>query len=746
MRCLFHPLTWLIAGVLAVPAAAHAAGAWTTYLRSLNYTDLAVRGDTVWCATLEGGLLRFDRAGGAFTRHTREPDGLASNQLTALAFDRSGRLWVGTADKGVSRLSADRSRWDLVNTLDGLPAGAVNAIEPEGDTLWIGTEHGVALWDGTEIGGAVPDGINPSPFVSDHVGGIAVRGDSLWVGTQKGLYASRRSTGLVTWDYVNAGLPDSSAVDAVAFDGRTLMVLVLASVYRFDPSQGRFGLSGGIGSVFRLSDDGGAIVATSEQGIFRWGAGWEPLNTGLVPQLAPYDGATIYAAAADGAGRYFAANRTGLYESDTPSWAQHVPDAPVGNNINNVLIDSQRVYVATFAEGVARFDGQRWRNWPGVYCGPTCDTTFFSPAYAFSLLLDRQGKKWVGTWSGAMEEFDDLVSPPQFVHHRPSDSLGVDRHTFGWSAAADTNGGRWFGMDSPSVGDIIPIGIEYYDSAGDYRANYRPENTPAMQGSQIRALAVDRFHRMWVGYAQEGVDVFAIPGPGGPLVGVPSASGDVPFTNTLDVFGIVAYGDSVWVMSTADLRRFSPTSFTQQGTTLLIPANPAPRGACHPLEVGPDGAVWVGTGAGVRVYHPGGAMEDFDATNSPLANDEVRAIRVDQGSGVAWIGTAAGLNRYDPYYVPPPPPPIPSLTVRVFPNPATLTGAGVSLRLAGNASEYRGAIYDIGGRIVRRFASANGSVFWDGRDQGGALVKPGLYFVRAEAGGRARTARVALVR
>ena len=55
------------------------------------------RHDTIWCASLEGGLLRYVRSADRFESIAREPSGLASQALTALEFDRSGRLWVGTS-------------------------------------------------------------------------------------------------------------------------------------------------------------------------------------------------------------------------------------------------------------------------------------------------------------------------------------------------------------------------------------------------------------------------------------------------------------------------------------------------------------------------------------------------------------------------------------------------------------------------------------------------------------------------
>src|SRR4029077_425437 len=128
---------------------------------------------SVWCATLESGLLRFDRASLEFEPIVREPGGVASNALTALATDRSGRLWVGTKGAGVSYLSADRTRWNLLNAFDGLPSDTVNVGAPQAYTMWIGISARLALWDGNRILGTLPSGVNASPFASNNITGVA---------------------------------------------------------------------------------------------------------------------------------------------------------------------------------------------------------------------------------------------------------------------------------------------------------------------------------------------------------------------------------------------------------------------------------------------------------------------------------------------------------------------------------------------------------------------------------------------
>jgi ligand-binding sensor domain-containing protein len=741
----------------AVAAAGAEAGAWTTYLRARIYGDLVARHDTIWCASRDGGLLRYLPAADQFESIARQPDGLASQALTALEFDRSGRLWVGSVDRGVSRLSANGRRWDLISELDGLPGGEVHALRAVGDTMLIGTEHGVALWNGSEIVGAIPEGVNPSPFASDVISGVVLRGDSLWVSTAKGLYVSRASTGLVSWALADAAFANTALL-ALAWDGATLMTVAGGVPLVFDEAAGSWTSRGDIGTVLALSDDRGVIIACSNWGVYRWtGAGWSgiPGTSGIV------------ATTTDETGRLWGASRVGLFEWTGAVWTLHQPDAPVGNNVQNIALQGSRVYIATNSEGVGRFDGTRWRNWfAGQYQGrfpwdttncfvTRCDTTFRNSAFAFALLVDRQGRKWVGNYGSAVESFDDDVSPPEFTHYTHSGhSVDVDRHmhTTAWAGACDSSGGRWFGMDSDR--EDLPIGIEYYDPAGDYLANYQPGNTPTMLSSLVRALLVDqpRGH-LWAGYRGSGVTVFKLPAtPGGPLE--LAAGGDLSAINTLDIFGIAAYRDSIWVMSSKDLRRFHAPTLLQVGAALPLDGSPAPLGACHPLDVGPDGTVWVGTDAGVHAYSQSGSVAEYTMLNSPLAGDVVRAIRVDPVSGVVWIGTATGLSRFDPAYVPPVPSELPTLEVCAYPNPAWLTGADLKLYLVGlglrtddTDTRYRGAVYDASGRKLHGFDDKkNRDVFWNGRDASGALVHPGVYFVRVEAGNHTRTLRVALLR
>jgi hypothetical protein len=52
------------------------------------------------------------------------------------------------------------------------------------------------------------------------------------------------------------------------------------------------------------------------------------------------------------------------------------------------------------------------------------------------------------------------------------------------------------------------------------------------------------------------------------------------------------------------------------------------------------------------------------------------------------------------------------------------------------------ALYDVNGRLVRQLRGNGGSVEWDGRDQVGTLVQPGVYFIRFSGEWMGKSAKV----
>jgi len=734
----------LVALITGVPSAARASGAWETHLRAKTYSDLLVTKDFIWCATGEAGLLRFDRTTHAFSSITREPGAIASNHLTSLAYDRVGRLWVGTVESGVSRLTANGASWELVNAFDGLPVDSVTAITVSGDTLWIGTRHGIALWDGREVLGSLPDGNTVSfdtTFAIPAITGIVQMRDTLWLSTVRGIGFAHISSNLSDWRQVNAGLPSLEITD-MATDGLDLLAVSNGLVFQWRPDSLKW-LSTGLGFVHRMRSEHGEVLAASNLGTYVWTHfGFVPIANGPMGDAVP---------AVDSTGTtHYSASAKGLSEQPASpgAWPVYTPPGPPGNGYSNIVIDGARVYAATRNEGIGRWDGASWFAWLPGFCNGPCPNDFRQPNEVFAMLADRSranpgGQIWAACWQFAVDRFDDATDPAVFTHYwlNQGDDL---RHTLGFGAAADSNGGRWFGMDTNDLRVVQPLGLDFYDSTGTWAGTWGP-GLPAgslVRGGKIRAITVDKTGRIWVGYAgaaNSGVDHFVRR----PEVGYDFKT--VANTASLDVWGIVAHGDSIWVLTDHDLRRINRTGSPPR--VVQTQSTPAGRPlGMRLMDVAPNGDVFVGSEEGLRWYRTNGTTQDFTIANSPIASDDVRAIAVDRRTGVVWIGTAEGLNRFNPAYQPPALPVGVEDSLRVYPNPATLTGAGLQLRLIGASAGYSGGIYDLRGRLLHRFSTANqGQIFWNGRDDDGEQVRPGIYFVRAEGGGRVARARFVLL-
>jgi hypothetical protein len=85
----------------------------------------------------------------------------------------------------------------------------------------------------------------------------------------------------------------------------------------------------------------------------------------------------------------------------------------------------------------------------------------------------------------------------------------------------------------------------------------------------------------------------------------------------------------------------------------------------------------------------------------------------------------------------------------VWPNPAR--GGQVSLSFAlPKAGAVKVALFDISGRQVRTvadraFTAGRYTLVWDGRDDRGAVLRPGMYLARVTSGGNTQSRRVLIV-
>ena len=154
---------------------------WTSWAIGAIVKAIALDGDTAWVGTSQG-LIKFNTKTEQQITFT-QADGLRSDRILTLSFDKQKNLWAGTNGGGM--LKYNGKKWTSYDKSSGLVDEYVWSIvfDPDG-TQWIGTWYGVnkvsrAKWAAYTI----RDGVaNEWVYVI-----LSDRDGAKWFGTEGGI-------------------------------------------------------------------------------------------------------------------------------------------------------------------------------------------------------------------------------------------------------------------------------------------------------------------------------------------------------------------------------------------------------------------------------------------------------------------------------------------------------------------------------------------------------------------------------
>ncbi|MBM4171762.1 MAG: hypothetical protein FJ214_07845 [Ignavibacteria bacterium] len=100
------------------------------------------------CGSIEPKTQDIDVIIKSWAIYNQANSGLPSNDISALAVDNFGRVWIGTYSQGLAKL--DENKCTIYNTSNsGLPSNSIQCIETDSNNnVWIGTSNGLAKFTG----------------------------------------------------------------------------------------------------------------------------------------------------------------------------------------------------------------------------------------------------------------------------------------------------------------------------------------------------------------------------------------------------------------------------------------------------------------------------------------------------------------------------------------------------------------------------------------------------------------------
>lgn len=267
------------------------------------------------------------------------------------------------------------ARWETITVADGLPSERVLAVEVDGETIWAGTENGLARIRGGRIDTfGIEDGLPLAVVTALDLD--PVTGD-LWIGTLGGL--ARYSAGRIdAFTQLDSGLAND-VVYGVAVDHGVVWAATASGLSRYDIATDTWEIFDTSNTLMHEPWCYGVAVTSETLYVAIWGGGVleRDLRTGVFREHRDPDGemeidlfrddglvhdVTSAVASAEGllwVGTYFGLSR---YDGRRwQSWGEE-DSGLAGNFINALAARGNVVWIAT-DQGLSRYDSATWHTW-----------------------------------------------------------------------------------------------------------------------------------------------------------------------------------------------------------------------------------------------------------------------------------------------------------------------------------------------------------------------------------------------
>jgi signal transduction histidine kinase/ligand-binding sensor domain-containing protein/DNA-binding NarL/FixJ family response regulator len=565
----------------------------------------------LWFGT-QDGLKRYDGYRSRQYRHDPgNPNSLGGNFIAGLCKDRSGKLWISSSWY-LDRYDPTTETFTHIPIAPQRADSYISHINQDRDgMLWLATNHGVVRLDPATLKTVVfqhqPN--NPTSLSNDAVSYTFEEKDgTFWVATNESLEIFDRLTGKVTGRIPMEGpfpahqpgpielFEDHSGVLWVVYPSGNGLAAVDRRAHRlthysFNAAGSEDSLFTGVRAIYEDAD-GMLWLGTNSSGLLKFD---RTRNTVWRYRNSPSDPYTL---SADRADALFEDHEGDLWIGTTGGGVNRVARKPLpfrryGNEpsmpgglttVSTVYEDSQGILWVGSRGALNRIDrktGQitlyRSAGGPGN----------ISSNYVLSVIEDRSGYLWFGTWGGGLDRFDRRTGRFKVYRHDPLDPQSLSQDTVN-ALFIDRNGALWAGSESglnrldPETGRF-----SVYRTGGGVEDNYRD-------------IAEDPDGALWL---------------------------------------------STWGTG---LRRFDPATgrFTVYRHTPGI-AGSLSSDQVSAIFIDHTGVVWVGTESGLnRLDRATGAFTAYYERDG-LSNGNVNGILEDE-HGDLWLGTSNGLSRFNP--------------------------------------------------------------------------------------------------
>jgi streptogramin lyase len=745
-------MTWIktcfimLMGIFLIPFCSIAGiGDWKNYTDMSNVVSLASSRNEIWAGT-SGGLFRLSLSDSSFQKFTNS-EGLTGNDVTAVALDAFGTLWIGHQSGAIDAYSPKTNSWRYVSDIvqSTKVQKSINAFYIAGDSIYIASGFGVSVFSISKFEFKDTYG-NFATFAQPNVTSVLAFGGRVFAATSSGIAVS--NPGAFNLDAPESWTPFSSPAnptDLSVFNGE-VYVSTSTGVFVFQNNNWV--------PVNGLSQPAVALVSTDSVLFVVDSAAITTFSrNGIVSSYGIATPVHVNCAIVDSVKTFVVGLQEGgiaRFDAQHLSWTATEPNSPASNFFISVAVDDNGVIWGASGtnngHGFYSFDGTKWRNY-----NTTTIPALLTNDY-FSVNIGPNNSKWAGSWGKGIALLDSKGDFVRLFNHNSPGFVGIPEDTLYNvmpAAAADYLGDVW--VTNYSSADL---GVLWEMSPDSIWTEYK---SPSGYGyKQALNLVIDRNGTKWFTSALP----FFIPisptffffNESLALDGTVNGWGTMDEHNGLTsstVTSIALDNDGeVWLGTALGITVIAEPRFPTSSVSQVY------LGAVYDqfincIVVDPLNNKWVGTKNGVLVLSPDGTslLQQYSvaSTNGKLVDNNVLSIAFDKKRGIAYFGTENGLSSLE---IPIIQPAEQFSKLRVGPNPFIIPSSG-TVTISGLVDNSVIKILTLNGTLVKEFqAQGGGRAFWDGKDSDEKLVGSGIYFLVAYdiTGTQVSTAKIAVIR
>jgi len=730
---------------------------WTDYQSYASARNVVDTGEKVYCVT-DGGLFSYTKADNSIQKMSGI-NGLSDVGVQRLAYSKENNLLL---------IAYQNSNIDLLigNTfynISDIKRKQISANKNINNIMFSGKLAYLSCGFGIVVINLERKEIKDSYFIGNegdyiNVLDLATDGSSLFASTVNGIYkANAAEPNLQNYNnwvrQTNIPHSDKKFNAVEFFNGHIIANYTPDEWYNDEMYQ----LNGNIWTPFlpeiryasEISTSGNSIVITSRNKVLVYNNNLEKIGEIFKYAFSGYEEPIIapLSASLDAQNVLWIADQNfGLIKVGTTS-TRIVPEGPADNRIFSLSMNGQDLWITS---------GGRDASWDNLYFEPkfqlnrkdkwsVFDRKIFPAANDFRDIVcvtadpKNPDHVYAGSWGGGVLEFN----AGQFIKRYDNFNSTLQTQLPNTPSAPYVRiGGMAF--DSKGTLWVVNSGVANVLSSLQSDGTWKSFELSGIANKSVGKVVVTSKDDKWV-LGPRGYGIYALNSTNNvskeqKVVALFKNSEDEYKTDMNELYSMALdQNGELWIGTSAGVAVFSNPEKIWKDEIMYAtrPSLNLHDTYFHPLleketvtAIAIDGAnrKWFGTkSSGIFLISADGEteIEHFNAENSPLLNNEITDIAINQTTGEVFIGTISGLISYmgeatagnDVFS-----------DVYVYPNPVRETYQG-PIVVKGLVDETDVKITDISGNLVYKTTSLGGQAIWDGKNLNGNRCKTGVYLV-----------------